>query len=265
MKSQMREKIKSLASKNLPHLHECQPLRDQCVGIVAQEIGKKYADQLIIDIGANIGDTAAIIASKASNPLLLIEASDFFYSYLVKNAAKLNNKIVTHKILIGTGEYTSGELFHWGGTAEWKEDTSTTPVHTEKIHNMTKESVCFIKSDTDGYDFKILLASLPWLAIQKPALLIESQIREQKDFDTQVRLLDELSNIGYDNFIVWDDTGNHLLSTNESQVISDISRQKLNSSLNGGLKISSNFDICCFHIQDIDVYQTVTNYYRSHN
>src|SRR5438067_8208755 len=44
-----------------------QPYRDLNVGISAKFAGRKYPDSSIIDIGANIGDTAAMIATHAKN------------------------------------------------------------------------------------------------------------------------------------------------------------------------------------------------------
>jgi hypothetical protein len=48
-----------------------QPYRDLCIGISAKYISVKYPNKAIIDIGANIGDTAAIIATYAQNNVYL--------------------------------------------------------------------------------------------------------------------------------------------------------------------------------------------------
>ena len=107
------------APKNYPliKLIKTQPYRDLFIGISAKYISKKYPDGTIIDIGANIGETACMIASYCSNSLILVEPSNFYYTYLVKNSKTIPNKIVIVKSIISDGNDIIGELLHWGGTA----------------------------------------------------------------------------------------------------------------------------------------------------
>ena len=55
------------------------------------------------------------------------------------------------QVLVADGENISGELFHWGGTAEWKESSGLGLVPTEKLGNLTEDQVCFVKTDTDAF------------------------------------------------------------------------------------------------------------------
>ena len=57
----------------LTEILKSQPYRDLCIGITAKYISAKYPNGTIIDIGSNIGDTAALIATYARNKLILIE------------------------------------------------------------------------------------------------------------------------------------------------------------------------------------------------
>ena len=93
----------------LLELRESQPLRDVNVGIAAMFLGRKYPDAAIVDIGANIGDTAAHIASHAANPMVLVEASDYYHEILQRNARLFPNDIDIKKAFVSDGSTISGK------------------------------------------------------------------------------------------------------------------------------------------------------------
>ena len=68
-----------------------QPLRHTNVGITAAEYAVKYPQSVIVDIGANIGDTGAVIASNCTNDLVLVEPSDYYFKFLSINSKSWNN------------------------------------------------------------------------------------------------------------------------------------------------------------------------------
>lgn len=94
-----------------------QPYRDLCIGIAAKYIGENYPDSVFIDIGAIVGDTASIMATYASNKLILIEASDFFYDVLKLNSSLFSNETTLINEIVSNGETVYGKPSHWGGTA----------------------------------------------------------------------------------------------------------------------------------------------------
>ena len=106
----------TLPSKHLLiHVSKLQPKRDLFIGTVAKIVSDRYPDREIVDIGANIGDTAAIIASQSNATMILIEGSDFYFNYLNLNAKLFPNKTVLHNCLILDGQDIKGTLIHWGG------------------------------------------------------------------------------------------------------------------------------------------------------
>ena len=246
----------------LPGLLQANPLRDRCVGITAQFVAEKYPAATMIDIGANVGDTAALIAESCSNPLILVEASDFFLQYLRKNAAKLKSRVALRNALVGDGTALKGELFHWGGTAEWKEISDSAPTPTVPLGSLTAEKVCFIKSDTDGHDFKILLSATEWLAQQLPTILLECYLRDEADLQMANALTTNLERIGYGGFILWDDAGNHFLSTTDGQVVKDVNRYFLRRLQTDGKLGISNFDMACFPARDQEVFEKSCAWWR---
>ena len=248
-------------------LQRTQPYRDLFVGITAKFIASKYPQKNMVDIGANIGDTAALMASNCTNKLILVEASDYFHEILKKNATKLPNEVVIKKCFVSDGSVVTGSLHHWKGTAAFQEKSEDTmQVKTERLEDVADNDTCFIKSDTDGYDFKILMSSLNWIEKVKSALLFENHLGNSGDFSDSDKLITELDSIGYKYFIVWDDTGLHMVSTDNIQVIKDLNRYlfKMWSVVNNEIKGIYNYDVLCLHKRDQDIFDNVSEWYRTY-
>lgn len=246
----------------LPQLMVAQPNRDQCVAIAAKFFGEKYPDRSMIDIGANVGDTAALICESCENDLILVEASDFYFPFLEKNAVKFKNSAKLVNAIVSDGNDIKGELVHWGGTAELHISDDLQASATTSLEQLTDTDVCFLKTDTDGHDFKILLAGISWVGLQKTGILLESQIRTKNDFNNSVKLFEELAGFGYDRFIVWDDACNHIISTVDASVVIDLHRFLLANALEKISNKLSDLDILCIHSRDLNIYNSINDKYR---
>lgn len=237
--------------------------RDICIGIAAKIICEKYPDASIVDVGANIGDTAAILASYVDNKLILVEGSDYYYQFLEKNLLLFPNFVVPMKAMVSDGSLIQGELRHWGGTAYFKhldDKKFTTP--TLPLSDIADENTRFIKIDTDGFECSILNAALPWLEQQRPGLLFENQFRHDHELEQSNKLYDNLFKIGYRYFVAWDDPGFHLLSTDSVESIKDLNRYQYKIHSANCPRIN-NYDILCLHESDAEVYTEVTKWWRA--
>jgi FkbM family methyltransferase len=258
--------IEAPESHLLIELQKSQPYRDLCLGISAKCIVAKYPSGTIVDIGANIGDTAAIISTHASpNKLILIEGSDYFFDILVRNVSQLPGNIVCKKVLVSdVSEATSGAFIHWGGTAYFHEEAKEAHVPAERLVDLVDENTRLIKSDADGYDFRILIDSLDWLAQVHPAIMFENQIRNGQDLDAANELCTRFVGMGYVYFIVWDDPGFHLVSTSSLEILADLNRYLFKVWQNDGHKSIYNYDILCLHRDDGDVYNEIRRWYKEY-
>ncbi|HXG27925.1 MAG TPA: FkbM family methyltransferase [Nevskiales bacterium] len=246
----------------LPQLQPTQPFRDLNIGIAAKYLGAKYPGATLVDVGANIGDTAAMMATHASNPLLLIEGSDYFFAYLQRNAARLPNETRLHNCLIGDGKSLSGNLQYWGGTAYFVESPGAAGIATRTLSEVAGDTACFVKIDTDGFDFRIIAASLSWLARVQPGVLFENTIRKLQDLQDAEDTFARLADAGYAHYVVWDDTGLHMLSTSSLREIADLNRYLYKIWSYDGRRSIYNYDVLCLSERDRDVYDLVTCWYR---
>jgi len=250
------------ASHPMPSLMKCQPYRDAFIGALAKHVGGKYPHSTMIDIGANVGDTAALICGNCGNDLILIEASHYYFTFLERNALQFPNRVTLENAFLADGSPVNGRLCHWGGTAIFSEGDGEC-VCTKRLCEITNKDVRFIKSDTDGYDFKIFLDSISWLAVQHPVIVFEDYIRTSEEMQLANRLCAELHNADYNRFMVWDDSGLLILATSSLETLRYLHSYGLNVRRFKSTNAISNYDVACFHACDEDIFAKVLSYYAS--
>jgi FkbM family methyltransferase len=239
-----------------------QPRRDLALADVAELAADKYPDREIIDVGANIGDTACIIASKCKSKLVLVEGSDFYFPYLNDNAKKLSNVTSLHHCLVGDGRSHGGKLVHWGGTAHFVEDTESHPVQTKTLAELST-NFCMLKVDTDGWDYWILTSNMQTIDKLKPIIVFENQLRTDADFAACAHLYDELFACGYAYFCLFDEQGYHVLSTTCRSHLDQLNRlMHLQYSERAHRAAFWNLDVYCFHQNDSDLYQSFSRKFQ---
>jgi FkbM family methyltransferase len=244
-----------------------QPYRDLCIGIAAKYVCEKYRNGTIVDIGANIGDTASIIASYTKNKMILVEASDFYFDFLQKNSKQLPNEIELVKAFISDGTHQSGELKHWGGTAHLDlESGHKIPLtQTRRLQDITDDDVAFIKIDTDGFDIKILKDSLDYLKKSLPAILFENQIMNSKQLLRANNIFKDLIQIGYKHFSLWDDAGFYITCTSSLDLLKDFNRYLCKIwNYEQTTKSISNYDVLCLKPEDADICNRICDFYHKY-
>jgi FkbM family methyltransferase len=125
------------------------------------EIGQSIS---VVDIGANVGDTAiAIISAAPSARVTAVEGSDKFLPFLRKNVAHIPGvRVVDAFVKPGAGQFAyagdhgTGHLELHAGQGDLA--TRFVPV-SELLMTLDAADVRIWKSDTDGYDIAILLSS----------------------------------------------------------------------------------------------------------
>lgn len=254
--------LEAPSSHPIDDLASIQPYRDLCIGIAAKYFGKKYPNGAFLDVGANIGDTAAIMATYSDNDIHAIEPSSIYFDFLLKNARKIKSIKRCEQVFVSDGSNLTGTLSHWGGTAFVKEVSSTTVIKTKRLEDVASENTCFAKIDTDGFDFKILKAGLTWIEKHTPGLLFENQLESLNDLEESNDILNILHGLGYNFFLVWDDAGYLLLSTHDHKIIRHLNRYLLHRTKNSYAKHLHYFDILAIHKKDEDVWKLVEKWYE---
>lgn len=153
-----------------------------------------------------------------------------------------------------------GNLHYRCGTAFFEESSGSSK-ETRRLCDIADENTRFVKTDTDGFDVKIIRASLNWLAVQKPALLFENTIDSRSMLDDANSLFESLAEIGYQHFIYWDDAGFHILSTASLAAARDLNHYLFKLHESAFERGISNYDVLCLHDDDEDLFGAITRHY----
>ena len=189
------------------------------VGDVAQAIGRKYAGFRAIDIGAHVGDTAAVICSHADVPVLCIEGNPEFLPFLEENARRIGPHIAIERAFIGAeaGERPLALRTDPAGTAVLVEVSDGSRMHLKTLDQVLRDHPGFaasklIKTDIDGFDFEVIRGALDLLKSRRPVLFFEYAPMETSTGPGDgFECFRSLTAIGYDRFLVWDGFGHYLM------------------------------------------------------
>jgi hypothetical protein len=97
----------------------------------------------------------------------------------------------------------------------------------------------------------------------KPLIFFENEIRDELSEKHSNQVLERLSEIGYKYWIVFDDAGYYLISSNNNSVIKDLNRYLLKTWVHDQKKRIHNYDILAFPECRNDLFEKVKNYYLS--
>lgn len=176
----------------------------------------------VVDVGANIGDSALQILARVDARVLAVEPDPFYLGFLRRNVADRPDVTVA-PYLLNTASDAGGEWVaaRKGGTAHFTRRDSpaavkgelsaqqTLPVADIRSNYPAFDQVRLVKSDTDGYDTRLIPELADAFASSRPVLFFE--------FDPAltarvagVRADDvwpDLAARGYDRVGLWDNAG----------------------------------------------------------
>jgi FkbM family methyltransferase len=201
----------------LRHRRYDEPVADLCALLL-----KKYPRLCVIDIGANIGDTAALMAKSSDVSVLCVEGNAAYLPKLRENLARISRSSEIEQSYVGTGDVqTAGWIATSQGTASITLSEGH-PQGAEAIQLRSLSSILaahprfedarLLKIDTDGMDAKIVMASTDVLARMRPIVYVEYEPVGPVAVERECRaMIERLRELGYTQFHVFDNFGNHML------------------------------------------------------
>jgi FkbM family methyltransferase len=248
---------------------------DVALGYISGFVFKKYPSSSFIDIGANVGDSAALVRNYSSVPILAIEGSPDFFPYLEHNSIVIQG-VVCAACFVGAEDLISSASIQYSvGTASIKEEVSggSNSSASEKIRVLPLSQILenyqefkqakLLKIDTDGFDFSIIDGSLGVISNQLPVLFFEYDITFKEDaHNDSIQTMKSLCDIGYRRFLIYDNYGNFLLSLSSDNLeqVSDLTAYLLSNRYTTGSIAVYYFDICAFPECDIDICDAIRDY-----
>ncbi len=225
---------------NIPHNHplpqyqKSNKLYDRFLPVLVKNLN---SDKIIIDVGANVGDSTIAMIQNCKNPIYSIEPSELFYPYLEKNIKKLlssdKKRVICLNEFIGTGDF-NGQFLHSGGTASVTTASSSNVINYKTLDSIIEDdsAVELIKVDTDGYDFDVLKSSENILIKSEPILFWENQMFEEFQIKGFNDLYSLLQKIGYKYIYIFDNFGNLIIEESDFETLKKINSYVLSMDKN---------------------------------
>lgn len=143
-------------------IHKDAVLYDRAFGFILEAIGKSSPTGVMLDIGANVGDTAAFFASYVNNPIISVEGSPEFIEFFKRNQRYFGDQVTLIEGFVYAEALGALNLSYQGsaGTGGMAVSDSTGLPHSRlistdsliKMANDGNRELCLVKSDTDGMD-----------------------------------------------------------------------------------------------------------------
>ncbi|MGY2876276.1 FkbM family methyltransferase [Marmoricola sp. URHA0025 HA25] len=167
----------------------------------------------VLDVGANVGDSALQILNAADGRVLCIEADRFYLDFLHRNVDADERIVVVESLLTVDEAVAAQTAVRTGGTTrfvkggEFDAMPSVSPAELRDRHGDFKD-LRLVKSDTDGYDVALVPAIAEAWSEARPVLFFEYDpyLTRIAGYDPSA-VWPRLEALGYRDAAVWDHAG----------------------------------------------------------
>lgn len=227
------------------------------LGRLAARVFAKYPDAYAMDIGANIGDTAAILRTAMAAPIVCVEGDSAVFPMLESNLRQLA-EVTAHQCFLGEQTETLRVVAKkegWDTTlipSDHAEDGIGKSVAVQSLDDFSNAlgvpGHCkLLKLDIEGFDLRVLRGATRLLARDQPAILFEFNHHNlSKLQEDDLRIFPYLESLGYSDLCFHDAQGHFLqpCKVHDTTLLSDL--------LDYARTVEGMFyyDICAFHAVD---------------
>lgn len=248
--------IKIHSNNKLIQAYTLFPNYSQELGRLARLVADKYLHSTLLDIGANVGDTAIIMRNVCSSQIICIEGDAHVYELLKVNTQS-DERIHCYCCLLGEENSIIDVDLQQEGTnlTIVPSPTGSRQIVVKKLDDFCQQmsiagKISLLKIDTEGYDFKILRGAAGILANDRPVIYAEYN-RSNTDV-LKIDALQEweyLRKLGYHSIMFFDNYGRYVLSCclDDFAILADLNRYIKNGAFH-------YFDFCLFHKEDTELF-----------
>jgi FkbM family methyltransferase len=241
------------------------------LGRIAASVFESYPDAYAIDIGANIGDTAALIKSQAKVPIICVEGDSAVFPILEKNISPMKDVSAFCCFL---GERTEDvhvtvEKDGWDATLiptniDSSKSARTMPLLSlpDLLLRAKPRGACkLLKVDIEGFDLRVIRGATTLLRSDHPVILFEFNHQNLTKLDENgLAIFAYLADQGYERLHIYDAQGFFITQcpTSDSETLCDLDNY---ARCVQGLFY---YDICAFHSSDSALADRLLESERSH-
>jgi FkbM family methyltransferase len=193
------------------------------LGKVSLHVGRKYPDLTMIDVGANVGDSVAIVRNNSDHPVLCLEGEPRFFQLLQENTRHLPAVEIEQTFIGAVGDHISS-VSASRGNAQVRLGSSPSSANICTLSEALSRhpqfaSAKLLKIDAEGFDCRIIAAEAGLLRRAKPILFFEydpksCELVGQEAFP----VFAQLSSMGYSTILIYQNVGRYLMSINLDQI-----------------------------------------------
>lgn len=242
-------------SHALPRILLRHPNYSANIGRIAAAIKTKYPTTSMIDIGANVGDTIAMVRRYCTLPMLCIDGDPTFFKLLAKNAQQWSDIYLEYAFVGLESKTIAAELNSKDGTAYLSERKNSQKINVYRLSDILEQHALFsdsklLKIDTDGYDTLIIKGSIDVLKKSHAVIYFEYDPSLFMQHDPNgYNVFSLLRSIGYTSALFFANTGELYANID----LSDDTQLRHTHEMLASTPHIAYFDICAFHISDLDI------------
>jgi len=241
------------------------------LGRIAACVFQTYKDSYAIDVGANIGDTAALIKSQAEVPVICVEGDPGVFPILEKNISSMQDVSAFCCFLGQRTEKISATIEKGGWDAtlipgeagSHRDGEAMLLLSLEDLLSQSKpKGTCkLLKLDIEGFDLRVIRGASNFLTRDRPVILFEFNHENLTKLDEDgLAIFSYLSSIGYERLHIYDSQGFFICPCRTSDIETLCDLDSYARCVQGLFY----YDICAFHSSDLSIADRVLLTERSH-
>jgi FkbM family methyltransferase len=184
---------------------------------LCQRLDSNAGRMKVLDVGANIGDSALQIMRRTGADVLCVEGDPYWAEYLRKNLGSKDHAFIAEALLTpAEGEWDSSSPVRVGGTTKFVQAGGgamprMSVARLKQLHPEFDE-LRLVKSDTDGFDAMLVPAVAEVWKSAGPVLFFEFDpiLTREADKRDPNALWAQLADLGYTRLVIWDNGGDPL-------------------------------------------------------
>jgi FkbM family methyltransferase len=234
----------------LPDYQSAHPLYDRFLPHFVKYIP---SDSLVVDVGANVGDTlAGMVCSNSKLEYVCIEADQNVFVDLQKNVRSLQSQFPSSKIQLTNNfvgkDINNVSLEGQGGTKHAVLGGGN--IQSQKLGQILKNigvkaNIALLKTDVDGFDYDVIRSSYDLLS-ESPYLYFEADYDNHTQLNGYKSLFSELKEKGYDYFSLFDNFGQFIVTTNDLHQLDELLDYVYRQNLKQGTRTFFYYDILSY-------------------
>jgi FkbM family methyltransferase len=239
-------------SHELPYYRRQFPDYAMNLGRVSFHARQKYPNLTMIDVGANIGDSVAIVRGFSDHPVLCLEGEPRFFQLLKHNTRGLPDVEIEQTFIGAPGDHVAS-IDARQGNAQLRLGPTPGPATICTLSEALAPHPRFataklLKIDAEGFDCRIIAAETKLLEHTKPILFFEyyptcSELVGQNAFP----VFATLASLGYSVILIYQNLGRYFMSLSLDQ------RDAIQDLHHFILDLGGFCDVVAFHSEDHDV------------